>query len=308
MSNEMKEQNKSISKRMKKLSRLTVEEKTNEIRYADLTDEEEELLNQLVQKVRNRMGMTFVTDAHQLSLLKEFNLQFDRLNGLQVLQEILNNEDYILTKSFPDIVLKKISNFPLYEEILPLTEADEKTRIWKEFLTKHSARLFHQLGYKKITTGLYNKKSIPEDLPYIFYIKYPRFVFGHETALYYHGITDVPPKKYVVKVEPSYNPRITIYPEQVEVIRSRDIVGEDEIVMVETAYGNKIPVTDIYRTLCDVMNPRYSTNEKVKGKVLMEYMKRNDAEPQILLQKARDMGIDQFILPIIEVLSDNEIR
>ncbi|WP_314060796.1 hypothetical protein [uncultured Vagococcus sp.] len=160
--------------------------------------------------------------------------------------------------------------------------------------------------YEIIVPFVFKKESAPEDVAFILSKKYPKLVYSHETALYYHSLSDVYPYFLHATVENNYNPRLTIYGEEMSIVRSRQLIESEEVEYVATSLGNYIPITDRERTICDFFHQRYKMDHDVKSKILSKYFSSTGYSPKKLKRKAKKLGVWEKMEPIVEVLLNYE--
>ena len=60
----------------------------------------------------------------------------------------------------------------------------------------------------RVERGLYIEANKMEDPYYIFQYKCPKAVFSHETALYFHDLTDRTPNELMITIPSKYNSRL----------------------------------------------------------------------------------------------------
>ena len=86
-------------------------------------------------------------------------------------------------------------------------------------------------------------------------IRCPQAVFSHETALFFHDLTDREPLAYSVTVKTGYNPT-RLKDEGVQVFTIKAELHEVGLTTAQTPFGHDVPVYDMERTICDVLRSR----------------------------------------------------
>ena len=61
-------------------------------------------------------------------------------------------------------------------------------------------------GLEQATHGIYLSKDAWVNAMYLLHLRCPQAVFSHETALFFHSLTDWEPLSYSITVKTGYNP------------------------------------------------------------------------------------------------------
>ena len=61
-------------------------------------------------------------------------------------------------------------------------------------------------GLEQAAHGIYLSKDAWVDAMYLLHLRCPQAVFSHETALFFHDLTDREPLAYSITVKTGYNP------------------------------------------------------------------------------------------------------
>ena len=64
----------------------------------------------------------------------------------------------------------------------------------------------HSRELERVAHGIYLSKDAWVDAMYLLHLRCPQAVFSHETALFFHDLTDREPLAYSVTVKTGYNP------------------------------------------------------------------------------------------------------
>lgn len=64
----------------------------------------------------------------------------------------------------------------------------------------------HSRELERVAHGIYLSKDAWVDAMYLLHLRVEQAVFSHETALFFHDLTDREPLEYTVTVKTGYNP------------------------------------------------------------------------------------------------------
>lgn len=154
---------------------------------------------------------------------------------------------------------------------------------------------------EQISHGVYVAKDTWIDAMYLLHLRCKQAVFSHETALFFHNLTDREPTKYEITVKTGYNPSklkedgITVYTVK------KELHGEG-VVMMQTTFGHLVPVYNMERTICDIIRNRNNTEAQTFQTALKQYAKRKDKNLRLLMQYATKLRVDKILRQYLEVL------
>lgn len=241
------------------------------------------------------------------SLMKEI---MDHPNVLNLIKHTLKKQNYVALNDIINLFLsiQKDSNVltsklkQLSDRTAPVTDF-----VWVEYLSGTAGKeLLRRMGYEYVARNVFRKISGEHDELFELHIRYPKLVFSHETALYHHNLTNVLPRFTVCSVDINYNNQTLNNTPNLRVIRDKNFDVAENTVVMPTNQGNYAQFTNIYKTICDIMNPKYSVDEEIRSKVVIDYMKREDADHRKLLRMAKKEGVYEENLQIVEVVLNNE--
>lgn len=159
------------------------------------------------------------------------------------------------------------------------TKEVSKNNISREYI-----RILEEKGaIEKVDRGIYILKNVIPDDFYIFQLKYPKTIFSHFTALYFHNMTEEFPYKYDITCSRNYN---------VKAIKHNNIFYIDKELLdlgkiqIKTKYGNIINTYNLERTICDIVRCKNRLDEEqflkslrnmiVHGKIKIDIHKLSD--------------------------------
>ena len=133
------------------------------------------------------------------------------------------------------------------------------------------SRLVHKGMIERIARGLYMDSNNIEDSYFIFQYKCPKAIFSHETALYFHDLTDRTPIELMVTVPSKYNSRL-LKNSEYKFSYIKDELYELGKTKVKTPYGNEVYCYDIERTICDIIRDKNKIERYQLTDALKRYM------------------------------------
>lgn len=155
--------------------------------------------------------------------------------------------------------------------------------------------------FDRIAHGIYASKDAWVDDLYILHLQYPEAVFSHEEALLLHGFTDREPLQHVMTVKTGYNPwrmkekGIKVYSIKKELLS----VGR---ITIKDAFGNRIPVYDKERTICDIIRSRKTIETQEFFSAIKNYALCDDKNLVKLMKYARIFHVEKLLRQYLEVL------
>jgi predicted transcriptional regulator of viral defense system len=154
---------------------------------------------------------------------------------------------------------------------------------------------------EKIGRGIYALPDALEDEMYIMQKKYPNLIYSHETALFFHEISDRTPFEYSVTVPSGYkvvdtiNERFNIY----YIKRDLHLMGVTEL---ETTLGNTIRIYNLERTICDLLRSRNRIDIQIFSDALKRVVKKKHLDYVLLSEYARKLNVENILNTYMEVL------
>ena len=155
--------------------------------------------------------------------------------------------------------------------------------------------------FEKKSHGIYAKPDALIDDLYILYMRCPKCVFSHYEALYYHGLIDREPITHTLTVYSGYNTK-RLRESHVKVYTVKKENLEIGLTMQTNQFGNKIPIYDLERTICDLIRSRNSIEIQDFQTALKSYVKRPDKDLNKLMKYAKVFHIEKIVRNYMEVL------
>lgn len=164
--------------------------------------------------------------------------------------------------------------------------------------TIYLTRMVKKGELTRIRRGIYINEHGDYDELALFQAQYPKTIFSYETALYLHGMIDKLPQELHVNVPAHY--KFNQKPAHVIAHYIDNKKQQAAIMSVETIFGNEVAVTNLARTICDLIRHPDSVEPEVYGKALRHYAKHEDIYK--LYQMAKIFNIVSDVHRIMEVL------
>lgn len=141
--------------------------------------------------------------------------------------------------------------------------------------------------------GVYVSPDAWVDGMYLLHLRCSQGIFSHETALFFHDLTDREPSPYSITVRRGYSTTrlkadgilvYTIKPELHDVGKST----------ARTPFGHTVPAYDMERTICDLLRCRSSIEMQTFQGALKMYARRKEKNLRRLMQYAGLFRVEKF--------------
>ena len=156
-------------------------------------------------------------------------------------------------------------------------------------------------GLEQAAHGVYVSPDTWTDAMYILHLRCSQAVFSHETALFFHDLTDREPLKYTITVRTGYNPS-RLQENGFQVYTIKKDLHETGITTMQTPFGHSVPVYDMERTVCDLLRSRNNIEMQVFQDALKQYARRKDKNLRTLMKYASMFHVEKILRPYLEVL------
>ena len=128
--------------------------------------------------------------------------------------------------------------------------------------------------------------------------RYKNGIFSHNTALYFHNMTDRTPLHYDMTF-PSNN---RVKNESLKVHYIKKELHQLGLTKLKLNDDLEIQVYNIERTICDIIRDRNKIDPQIFNNAMKEYLKRKDKNLKRLYEYARKFKIDKILEKYMEVL------
>ena len=154
---------------------------------------------------------------------------------------------------------------------------------------------------KQAAHGIYVSDNSWTDALYLLHLRYGQLVFSHETALFFHDLTDREPFPYSATVKRGYNAS-GLKGEGVSVYTVKKELHGIGVTSMKTSFGHSVPVYDMERTICDLIRSRNHIEMQTYQDALKQYARRNDKNLRNLMNYARTFRVEKILRQYLEVL------
>lgn len=162
----------------------------------------------------------------------------------------------------------------------------------------------YQLGeIEKLEQGLYMDPDQMKDEFLLTQFRCKRGIFSHETALYFHDLTDRTPFQLMLTIPSGYNTRLLKEKEKFKffyIAKKLHTVGR---ITMETPFGNHVYVYDKERTICDCLKKKDQLDTDLVNEAVKRYMKTPGADYAKLLKYAEVFNIKDLVRKYMEMLT-----
>ena len=159
------------------------------------------------------------------------------------------------------------------------------------------AGLLERVGY-----GLYISASEMVDEFFVAKYRCRKGVFSHETALYFHGLSDRMPLQLMLTIPNGYNTPLLKDKSMYRFFYCKPDVHRIGIVTVKSPYGNELRAYDKERTLCDCIKKKSMMDSDLVLSALKQYVRESGADFARLLSYAEIFKIQDIVKQYLEVL------
>lgn len=156
-------------------------------------------------------------------------------------------------------------------------------------------------GLEQAAHGVYVSPDTWTDAMYLLHLRCEQAVFSHETALFFHNLTDREPIRYSVTVRTGYNPS-RLQEDGVQVYTVKKELHEVGMTTAKTPFGHTVRVYDMERTICDLLRSRSRIEIQVFQDALKQYVRRKDKNLRTLMQYAAMFHVEKLLRQYLEVL------
>lgn len=154
---------------------------------------------------------------------------------------------------------------------------------------------------ERVSRGVYKTPDTLEDEMHTLQSVYKSSVYSHETALFLHDLTDRTPLRYSVSVPSGYHSTALSESGNKTYYVGRSLFGLG-VVTMQSPYGNEIRVTNLERTICDILRSRNQMDVQYVNTALKRYAAGKDKNINLLYDYAKKFHIEKIVRQYIEVL------
>ena len=175
-------------------------------------------------------------------------------------------------------------------------------QVIKNGISKTSFYLYvRQLGIEQAAHGIYVSPDAWTDAMYMLHLRCRQAVFSHESALFFHDLTDREPSPYSVTVKTGYNPA-SLKADGIKVYTIKKELHDVGCIMMNTPFGHAVPVYDAERTICDLIRSRSSIEMQTFQDALKQYARSRDKDLRKLMRNAKMFHVEKILRQYLDVL------
>ena len=154
---------------------------------------------------------------------------------------------------------------------------------------------------QQVAHGIYVSEDAWVDAMFLLHLRCNQAVFSHESALFFHDLTDREPSKYSVTVRRGYSPT-RLKAEGLSVYTMKPELFDVGLSSGQTPFGHTVPVYDMERTICDLLRSRSRIEIQTFQGALKAYARRKDKNLRALMQFAGMFKVEKILRQYLEVL------
>ena len=154
---------------------------------------------------------------------------------------------------------------------------------------------------EQVAHGIYVSEDAWVDAMFLLHLRCNQAVFSHESALFFHDLTDREPSKYSVTVRRGYSPT-RLKAEGLSVYTMKPELFDVGLSSGQTPFGHTVPVYDMERTICDLLRSRSRIEIQTFQGALKAYARRKDKNLRALMQYAGMFKVEKILRQYLEVL------
>lgn len=174
------------------------------------------------------------------------------------------------------------------------------TDIEKNDINRYYVRKMIEDKYiKRVLHGIYAliDKNINEF--WLMNERYKKGIFSHNTALYFHELTDRTP----LKLDMTFPSNIRVNDEYLRTHYIKPDKHELGLTTMEIEPGVKITLYNVERTICDIIRDKNKIDPQTFNTALKEYSKIKYKKLHVLYKYAKEFNIELKLQQYMEVLN-----
>lgn len=163
-------------------------------------------------------------------------------------------------------------------------------------------RLVKKGMIERIARGLYIDINTFEDTYYVFQHQCSKAIFSHETALFFHDLTDRTPIKIMSTIPSGYNTKFIKDKNYLFSYLKKELYDLGK-TKVKTPYGNEVYCYDMERTICDLIRDKEKIESYQFTDAMKRYAKLKTKDINKLYKYAEKFNIKNEVRKYMEVLT-----
>lgn len=156
---------------------------------------------------------------------------------------------------------------------------------------------------EKLEYGLYMDPNQIEDEYFIAQYRCKEGIFSHETALYFHNLSDRTPITMMMTIPSGYNTRLLVEQDKYKFFYIDASLHKLGKIEIESPFGHLIEIYDKERTICDCIKKKDQLDTDMVKEAIKRYMQTPGAEFAKLIEYAEIFKIKEQVRIYLEVLT-----
>ena len=156
-------------------------------------------------------------------------------------------------------------------------------------------------GVRQEAHGIFLLPEAWTDAMYMLHLPCGQAVFSHESALFFHDMTDREPSTYTITVKTGYNPS-SLKADGIKVYTIKKELHDVGMITMNTPFGNPVPVYDAERTICDLLRSRSGIEIQTFRDAMKQYAKRREKDLRKLMHYGQLFHVEKLLRQYLEVL------
>ena len=171
--------------------------------------------------------------------------------------------------------------------------------IFAKYLLDHE--YVKEKNLQQVAHGIYVSEDTWIDAMFLLHLRCGQAVFSHESALFFHDLTDREPSPYAITVRRGYS-TTRLKAEGLSVYTIKPELYEVGLTTGQTPFGHTVPIYDMERTICDLLRSRSSMEIQTFQGALKMYARRKDKDLRTLMRYAGMFRVEKILRQYLEVL------
>ena len=156
---------------------------------------------------------------------------------------------------------------------------------------------------EKLEFGLYMDPNEMEDEYFLAQYRCKEGIFSHETALYFHNLSDRTPITMMLTIPSGYNTRLLTEQDKYKFFYIDPSLHNLGKIEIESPFGHIIQIYDKERTICDCIKKKDQLDIDMVKEAIKRYVRTPGAEFAKLLEYAEIFKIKEVVRNYLEVLT-----
>lgn len=128
-------------------------------------------------------------------------------------------------------------------------------------------------------------------------------IFSHETALYFHDLSDRTPLTMMLTIPSGYNTRLLVESDKYKFFYVNPVLHNIGKIEIESPFGHKISIYDKERTICDCIKKKQYLDTDLVTEAIKRYMQTPGANFAKLIEYAETFKVKDLVRSYLEVLT-----